>query len=211
MIGAAVLALVALSGWLASGALGPGAAPNGSRPSATSTTTPTTAETPPEQAAPPPTVAEPSTSSEEQTTPARIPSPPTTQAEAVRWLGQRVRAHRPRLEAVLDRWVPIVSSKRVGLADPADVLFPGRKYDKVMVAANFEHWQQRYPDAVLGWSSDYVSHRPGFWITIVPRPRHSAQEVISWCRRQRLSPNDCYASRVSHTRHRGDDTARTWG
>jgi hypothetical protein len=113
--------------------------------------------------------------------------------------------------SVLDRWIPIVSSKRTGVVDPADPLFPGQRYDAVMVVSNFEYWRQRYPDALLARSSDYVSHHPGFWMTLVPQPRRTAEAVISWCRHQGLSPNDCYATRVSHTRRQGDYTARTWG
>jgi actin-like ATPase involved in cell morphogenesis len=138
------------------------------------------------------------------------PSETPSDDEAVTWLTNRVVSDSPKVELHLDQWIPIVSSKQTGAVDPVDLQYPNQPYTNGMIVQNFQYWLGRYPDALLAASSSYSSHHPGWWITLIPRPSPTPQATNDWCRREGLSPNDCHATRVSHTLSPGPDTSVPW-
>jgi hypothetical protein len=94
---------------------------------------------------------------------------------------------------VADRWVPQLSSKRVGLVadgitwQNADIL-----------KAQFDY-RARYPQSRLLWSGDWSSFSvTDWWITVVGIPFPDAAGANAWCDAQRLAKDHCFAKRVTN-------------
>ena len=120
------------------------------------------------------------------------PSPPPSAPEDE--LAATVQTDRGRVEQVVGYWVPQVSSKAPG------TVANGHAYTGADVVADHASWVQRYPEAALLRSGDYTSFSSsGFWVTIVARPFTTPAQANAWCDAQRLSGQDCYAKRLSHT------------
>jgi hypothetical protein len=97
--------------------------------------------------------------------------------------------------AVLDRWVPQISSKK-----PDVVLPDGSTWDAASILADHRDWRVAYPRVRLLWSGDYSTYTyPDYWVTIVAVPFATADEANAWCDANGLPLEDCYAKLVSRT------------
>ena len=131
-------------------------------------------------------------------TPTQAPAvaPPTAAgpAAANAALNSQVSADRAAVEAVVDYWVPQLSSKRLGLVNG------GTTYGYEEIWEDFIAIRSRFPDARLLWSADFTSFRyKDFWITIVATPYADGAAANSWCDSHAIGPDDCYAKRLSHS------------
>ncbi|MCR6481762.1 zinc ribbon domain-containing protein [Amycolatopsis sp. OK19-0408] len=118
----------------------------------------------------------------------------TTEDSARSLLEAEVAQDRPQVEALVESWVPQLSSKRLGLV--AD----GTSYDNRAIWANFTNLRAQHPGALLLWSGDYSSFRqPDFWVTVVPQSYGSGEAANSWCDSTGIGKDDCYAKRITHT------------
>ncbi|AKS35899.1 serine/threonine-protein kinase [Mycolicibacterium goodii] len=110
---------------------------------------------------------------------------------------QRLRAlagnDRPYVAAMLaDRWVPQISSKRVGLV--AD----GVTWDNAMILDQHMRMRATYPDVRLLWSGDWSTYDGrDFWVTIVGLTADNAGDVLAWCRSAGFDRDNCAAKIVS--------------
>ncbi|HEX3588349.1 MAG TPA: hypothetical protein VHV74_01870 [Pseudonocardiaceae bacterium] len=137
-------------------------------------------------ALPPVSAAEPAPSSSE-------PEQPSSNASAKAELDNEVDQDRTAAEAIVDSWVPQLSSKRPGLV--AD----GITYDYLHIWANFQQLRSEYPTTLLLWSGDYVSFKsPNFYVTVVGQPSSDGPSANEWCDEAGLAPDDCYAKFLSH-------------
>ena len=99
-----------------------------------------------------------------------------------------------RVESLVGKWVPQLSSKREG--DVVD----GTRYDAAAVWADFQSWQQKVPSSVLTRSERFTSFRgKDYWVTLAAEPFGTAEAANAWCVTQQLAPGDCFAKRLSHT------------
>ncbi|MCE6998025.1 zinc ribbon domain-containing protein [Saccharothrix sp. S26] len=127
------------------------------------------------------------------------PAPPTARAlspdEIARGhLDARVATDRAAVEALVGRWVPQLSSKRLGL------VVDGVPFTHEDIWRDFQLTAARYPNALLLSSADFVSFDSGdFWVTVVPYTYATGAEANAWCDRERIGPDDCFAKRLSHT------------
>lgn len=132
-------------------------------------------------------------------TPGPTTAQPTTRAlspdEVARGrLDAQVATDRAAVEALVDRWVPQLSSKRVGL------VVHGVRFTHEDIWRDFQLTEARYPSALLLSSADFVSFDSGdFWVTVVPFTHATGAEANAWCDRERIGPDDCFAKRLTHT------------
>ena len=129
------------------------------------------------------------------TTPARPTAGAVSPDEVARGnLNAQVAADRAAAEALVDRWVPQLSSKRLGL------VVHGVRFTHEDIWRDFRLTAARYPDALLLSSADFASFDSGdFWVTVVPRTHATGVEANAWCDRERIGPDDCFAKRLTHT------------
>jgi len=119
---------------------------------------------------------------------------PTDPASAERALRAEIAADRTAVDALVDSWVPQLSSKRLGM------VAGGITYGYPEIYANFRMLKVRYPDALLVWSGDFSSFAAGdFWVTVVPNAFPNGDEANAWCDRQGIDAGACYAKRISRT------------
>lgn len=93
-----------------------------------------------------------------------------------------------------DRWIPQISSKRVGL------VAEGITWDNEAILD--EHLQLRsiYPDVKLLWSGDWSTFDgQNFWVTVVGLHSYNPYEVLGWCTEQGFDRDNCIAKMVSTT------------
>jgi hypothetical protein len=140
--------------------------------------------------------------------------PPTTapnrDAEALVTINDTVAADRPAVEALLDQWVPQISSKAVGVSDPRDLWWPSVPYTNTLILQAYQRWRARYPTALLLDSSSYSNYLPGYWVVIIGQGFPTAGSVISWCQQQALTDDDCDATRPSHDLTPGPNAYQSW-
>jgi serine/threonine-protein kinase len=106
-----------------------------------------------------------------------------------------------RVESLVGKWVPQLSSKREG--DVVD----GTRYDAAAVWADFQSWQEKVPSSVLTRSERFTSFRgKDYWVTLAAEPFDTAEAANAWCVTQQLAPGDCFAKRLSHTDGPGGNT-----
>lgn len=123
-------------------------------------------------------------------TSADAPSPASAQAA----LDNQVATDRATVEGLVGYWVPQLSSKRLGL------VWQNTTYGYPEILADFRGQHDRFPTAVLLRSDDYSSFRtPGFWVTVLAQPFPTPEAANDWCDGQGLTPDDCFAKRLSHT------------
>jgi hypothetical protein len=122
---------------------------------------------------------------------APAPSDPGSAEQALR---AEVAADRSTAEDYVGRWVPQLSSKRVGL------VANGITYGYPEIYADFKFLKRLHPDALLVWSGDFTSFQAGdFWVTLVAIGFATGEDANAWCDNQRIDPGNCYAKRLSHT------------
>ena len=93
---------------------------------------------------------------------------------------------------LVDRWVPQISSKNIGLS--AD----GIVYDYPDIVRDHEALRAEY-GAVLLYSGGYSTYRdPTFWISVAPVGFFSPADALAWCRQANRGPDDCFAKYLSH-------------
>jgi hypothetical protein len=142
------------------------------------------------------------------TTPSPAPPPPaavptTTSALPSEGglLTDEAAADRTRVASALGRWVPQISSKRLG------TVANGIVYDESSIWAEFQQNRSRYPDAVLLRSDDYGTFRiGGYWVTVVDIAYDDAASANAWCESQGLDADHCFAKRIGTSPGPGPDT-----
>jgi hypothetical protein len=120
--------------------------------------------------------------------------PPLEAARA--GLAETRSADQAEVDAILESWVPQVSSKYVGLV--AD----GITYDEISILQNHRNLAERYsPDRVaLIYSSDYSTFKnPDFWVSIALVPYPTPEGANGWCDQMGIPPDHCFAKLISHT------------
>ncbi len=102
---------------------------------------------------------------------------------------------RPSVAAILaDRWIPQISSKRVGL------VAKGITWDNEAILDEHLRLRSIYPDVKLLWSGDWSTFDgPGFWVTVVGLWSNNPYEVLAWCTAQGFDRDNCIAKVVSTT------------
>ena len=90
------------------------------------------------------------------------------------------------------RWVPQISSKRVGLQAE------GITWDNAQILREHRQLRQKY-DARLLWSGDWPSSfsTPDFWVTVVAAPFPEKSSAQNWCTDHNLDPDHCFAKSIS--------------
>jgi len=98
------------------------------------------------------------------------------------------------MSRLADRWVPQISSKRLGIVAEGTVW----SYTKILD----EHLQLRaqFPGARLLMSGNWSTFdAPDFWVTIAGDPFSDADGALAWCTKNNLDRDHCYAKIVSTT------------
>ncbi|MEU4740781.1 zinc ribbon domain-containing protein [Actinosynnema sp. NPDC023658] len=109
-------------------------------------------------------------------------------------LDAQVATDRAAVEALVGRWVPQLSSKRLGL------VVHGVRFTHEDIWRDFQLTTTRYPNALLLSSADFASFDSGdFWVTVVPYTHATGAEANAWCDRELIGPDDCFAKRLTHT------------
>lgn len=92
----------------------------------------------------------------------------------------------------MNRWIPQVSSKRVGL------VVNGKALTNVDILADHLAFRQRFAGARLVWSGNWTTFSgPNFWVTVVGPPYYFAEEANSWCDANKFAADDCFAKFLS--------------
>ncbi|OBF28908.1 hypothetical protein A5724_26175 [Mycobacterium sp. ACS1612] len=98
------------------------------------------------------------------------------------------------VNAVADRWVPQLSSKRVGM------VAEGATWTNEMILADHQQLRARYPDVRLLWSGSWSTFSESdFWVTIVGAGFPTADQALAWCTSNGLDRDHCYAKLISTT------------
>jgi hypothetical protein len=93
-----------------------------------------------------------------------------------------------------DRWIPQISSKRVGLEAK------GITWDNRAILDEHLRLRNIYPDVKLLWSGDWSTYDgPNFWVTVVGLQSYNPYDVLDWCTEQGFDRDNCIAKLVSTT------------
>jgi hypothetical protein len=96
------------------------------------------------------------------------------------------------VRSLSNRWVPQVSSKRVGL------VVDGKTLSSADILRDHLAFRQRFDGARLVWSGDWTTFsRPDFWVTVVGPPRLTAKDANDWCDANEFGVDDCFAKFIS--------------
>ena len=91
-----------------------------------------------------------------------------------------------------DRWIPQISSKRVGLV--AD----GKTWNNQMILEQHQRMRNIYPNVKLLWSGDWSTYDGrNFWITVVGLWSYNPDDILGWCTRMGFDRDNCIAKVVS--------------
>jgi hypothetical protein len=91
-----------------------------------------------------------------------------------------------------NRWVPQVSSKRVGL------VIDGKTWTNADILRDHLALRQRFSGARLVWSGQWSTFSdPDFWVTVVGPPLPFAEDANRWCDANGFDVNDCFAKFIS--------------
>lgn len=94
-----------------------------------------------------------------------------------------------------DRWIPQISSKRVGLVAES------RTWSNSDILQEHLQLRLRYPSAKLIWSGSWNTFSsPDFWVTAVGQTYPTGDAANTWCAANRLDRDHCYAKLVSSVR-----------
>ena len=99
-----------------------------------------------------------------------------------------------------DRWLPQLSSKRVGLVAP-DV--DGRVVTWSATEILNQHLRMRlqYPEVRLVWSDEWRTFDlRGWWVTIAGATFPDANAANGWCDSRGIAVDECFAKLVSNSR-----------
>lgn len=93
-----------------------------------------------------------------------------------------------------DRWVPQVSSKRLG------IVAEGLTWNHTEILREHLQMRTRYPNVRLLWSDSWSTFSyPDFWVTAVGEVFDNPRGALGWCRTHRLDRDHCYAKLISTT------------
>ena len=132
---------------------------------------------------------------------AAVPTSVDPEAAALGALRAQADADRTSVQSDLaDRWVPQLSSKRVGLVAP-DV--DGRIVTWSATENLNQHLRMRlqYPEVRLVWSDEWRTFDlRGWWVTIAGATFHDASAANGWCDSRGIAVDECFAKLVSNSR-----------
>lgn len=96
------------------------------------------------------------------------------------------------VQSMSNRWVPQVSSKRVGL------VVEGKRLTSADILRNHLALRQRFSGARLVWSAQWTTFSgPDFWVTVVGAPLPTADDANRWCDSNGFGVDDCFAKFLS--------------
>ena len=132
--------------------------------------------------------------------PPRIPAPTTETPEDPESASlaklQRI-AHNDHpfvIRSLADRWVPQISSKRLG------IVAEGTVWNNAKILSEHLQLRAQFPEARLLWSGDWSTFdAPDFWVTIADDAFPNAAGALAWCTSNNLDRDHCYAKLVSVT------------
>jgi eukaryotic-like serine/threonine-protein kinase len=130
------------------------------------------------------------------TVPAAAAPPVDPQAAALAQLQQFANGDRDYVrDQLAERWVPQLSSKRVGIYDAED----GITYDNASILQEHLRLRSRF-DAKLLWSGDWANFDgSNFWVTVANVTFNDSASALAWCQSQGLDADHCYAGVISTT------------
>ena len=129
-------------------------------------------------------------------TPTRTAAPPPDMEQvALRRLQKIADGDRYDVSAYLaDRWIPQISSKRVGL------VAKGITWNNQAILDEHLRLRSTYPDVKLLWSGDWSTYDGrDFWVTVVGLDSNDPDDVLDWCIREGFDRDNCIAKDVSTT------------
>jgi hypothetical protein len=93
---------------------------------------------------------------------------------------------------IANRWVPQVSSKRVGL------VAAGTTWTNADILRDHLALRQRFSGARLVWSGQWTTfNAPDFWVTVVGPSLPAAADANRWCDSNGFEIDDCFAKFIS--------------
>ncbi|MCV6987229.1 hypothetical protein H7H78_17980 [Mycobacterium shinjukuense] len=93
---------------------------------------------------------------------------------------------------ISNRWVPQVSSKRVGL------VAAGKTWTSADILRDHLALRQRFGGARLVWSGHWTTFSgPDFWVTVVGPAQPTAGDANRWCDSNGFGGDDCFAKFIS--------------
>lgn len=109
-------------------------------------------------------------------------------------LTDQVDTDRAAVENLTGRWVPQLSSKRVGTV--AD----GITYGSGDILGHYRSLAAAYPDAKLLYSGDWpVFNGADYWVVVVAQPFSTPAAANAWCSTHGFARDDCFAKELSHS------------
>lgn len=124
-----------------------------------------------------------------------VPVPANSEAASLAQLRAFANADRSVVTSQLaDRWVPQLSSKRVGL------VAEGTTWNNSAILREHLQLRQQYPGARLLWSGDWSTFSAeDFWVTVAGVTFPDSSQALAWCRNEGFDRDHCYAKLVSTT------------
>ncbi|BDX32266.1 protein kinase [Mycobacterium antarcticum] len=144
---------------------------------------------------------DPTTSSSKPTrtwTPTRTsaaPPPPNMEQVSLARLQRIADEDRSSVASYLaDRWIPQISSKRVGLEAK------GITWNNQAILDEHLRLRGIYPNVRLLWSGDWSTYDGrNFWVTVVGLQSDNPYDILDWCTQQGFDRDNCIAKIVSTT------------
>jgi serine/threonine-protein kinase len=136
------------------------------------------------------------------TTAPSLPTLPVDPAAAYAELNRQVTADRPEVQSkIVEKWVPQLASTRKGL------VVDGVVFDYIDILKEHQALRRQYPQARLVRSSDWsVFNGSDFFVTVLANPFETADGANSWCDRQGIDSDHCFAKLLSQVRSPGGTT-----
>jgi serine/threonine-protein kinase len=133
------------------------------------------------------------------------PSPPTLPvdpAAAYAELNRQVTADSAEVQSkIVEKWVPQLASARKGL------VVNGVVFDYIDILKEHQALRRQYPQARLVRSGDWsVFNGSDFFVTVLANPFETADGANSWCDRQGIDSDHCFAKLLSQFRSPGGTT-----
>lgn len=93
---------------------------------------------------------------------------------------------------VANRWVPQISSKKVGM------VIEGKPFTSADILRDHLRLRAKYSAVRLISSNQWTTFDTSdWWVTIIGVPELEPREANRWCESQKLGPDDCFAKFVS--------------
>lgn len=125
------------------------------------------------------------------------PAPVAADPEAAAFDTLRAQAAADRADVlgrVVERWVPQVSSKQVGL------VAEGQTWNNSAILHEHMALRLRYPDARLLWTGDWSTFTlRDWWVTVIGTTFPTAGSANNWCMAQGFDRDHCFAKLISTT------------